>query len=114
MSKKGYAVSLVLAGMVFGMLLVSLVSSPAAAKLTDEVRATEQPVPVIARPGAVKPVPARTTPTRPTLPAVARPSIRVYPVGTGGKDDDKSYAYIVKDGKLWYCQDTLAREVKFR
>jgi len=114
MSKKGYAVLLILAGMICGMLLVSLTSSPAAAKLPDEGRETTQPAPVIARPGAVQPVPARTTPTRPTLPAVARPSIRVYPVGTGGKDDEKSYAYIVKDGKLWYCQDTLAREVKFR
>ena len=101
MSKKGYAVMLVLAGMICGILLVSLASSPAAAKLPTEGRETTQPAPVIARPRAVQPV-------------VARPSIRVYPVGTGGKDDEKSYAYIVKDGKLWYCQDTLAREVKFR
>lgn len=138
MSKKGYAVLLVLAGMICGMLLVSLASSPAsaklpneeqiittpkgaigsstpvAAKLPDEGRETTQPATVIALPGAVQPVTPRTTPTRPTRPVVARPSIRVYPVGTGGKDDDKSYAYIVKDGKLWYCEDTLVREVKFR
>jgi hypothetical protein len=116
MSKKGYAVVLVLAGMICGILLVSLASSPVAAKLPTEGRETTQPVPVIARPGAVKPVPPRatTTPTRPTRPTIARPSIRVYPVGTGGKDDDNSYAYIVKDGKLWYCENTLVREVKFR
>jgi hypothetical protein len=113
MSKKGYAVVLVLAGMVCGMLLVSLISSPASAKLPDEGRETEQPAPVIAFPGAAQPVPTRPT-TTPTRPGIVRPSIRVYPVGTGGKDDDKSFAYIVKDGKLWYCEDALAREVKFR
>jgi hypothetical protein len=100
MSKKGYAVLLVLAGMICGMLLVSLVSSPAAAKLPAERRITVEP-------GLNKPL-------RVVQPVVARPNIHVYPVGTGGKDDDKSFAYIIKDGKLWYCQDTLTREVKFR
>ena len=101
MSNKGYAVLLVLAGMVFGILLVSLTSSSAAARLSDEGR-------VIA-----KPVPTRAT-TTPVRPVVARPNIRVYPVGTGGKDDENSYAYIVKDGRLFYCEDTITREVKFR
>jgi hypothetical protein len=101
MSNKFYAVLLVLAGMVFGILLVSLTSSPAAAKLPDEGRVIEKPV--LAR--------ATTTPTRPVL---ARPDILVYPVGTGGKDDDKSFAYIVKNGKLYYCEDTITREVNFR
>lgn len=101
MSNKGYALLLVLAGMVCGMLVMSLISSPVSAKLPDEGQETTQPVPVIARSKAVQPV-------------VALPNIMVYPVGTGGKDDQNSYAYIVKDGKLWYCQDTLAREVSFR
>ncbi|MHC4692238.1 MAG: hypothetical protein ACYS67_05825 [Planctomycetota bacterium] len=99
MSNKGYAVLLVLAGMICGMVLVSLISSTASAKLPTEERIT------------VEPVTARTTPTRPT---VARPSIRVYPVGMGGKDDENAAAYIVKDGKLWFCENTLLREVKFR
>lgn len=101
MSNKGYAVLLVLAGMVCGILLVSLVSSPAAAKLPDEER------------GTTRAVPTRAT-TTPVRPVVARPNIRVYPVGTGGKDDENSYAYIVKDGRLFYCEDTITREVKFR
>jgi hypothetical protein len=109
MSNKFYAVLLVLAGMVFGMLLFSLASSPASGKLTDESRATEQPAPVIARPGAVKPVPARTTPTRPTRTVLARPDIRVYPVGV--VERGVAYAYVVKDGKLWYCEGQKARFV---
>ena len=103
MSNKGYAVLLVLAGMVFGILLVSLTSSPAAARLPEEGRVIEKPVPVRA-----------TTPTMPPRPVLARPDILVYPVGTGGKDDDKTFAYIVKDGKLYYCEDTITREVNFR
>lgn len=101
MSKKGYAVVLVLAGMVCGILLVSLISSPASAKLPTEER-------IIVESGLGK------APTKALPPVVAFPNIQVYPVGTGGKDDDNSYAYIVKDGKLWYCENTLAREVKFR
>lgn len=101
MSNKVYAVLLVLAGMVCGILLVSLTSSPAAAKLPDEGQVIE------------KPVPARVT-TPPTLPVLARPGIRVYPIGTGGKDDQNSYVYILKDGKLWYCEDTIARQVIYR
>lgn len=101
MSKKGYAVVLVLAGMICGMLLVSLTSSPAAAKLPTEEGITVEPGLGKAAPKALPPV-------------VTFPNIQVYPVGTGGKDDDKSFAYIVKDNKLWYCQDTLAREVIFR
>ncbi|MHC4149670.1 MAG: hypothetical protein ACYSR5_09325 [Planctomycetota bacterium] len=101
MSNKSYAVLLVLAGMVCGILLVSLASSPAAARLPAEGRATTGAVPTIAPHGAESPF-------------VARPNIRVYPVGTGGKDDDKSYAYIVKDGKLWHCEGIMIREVKFR
>ncbi len=101
MSNKCYAVVLVVAGMVCGILLVSLASSPAAAKLPAEGRNTTMNVPTTAR-------------TRAMPPVVARPNIRVYPVGTGGKDDESSYAYIVKDGKLWYCEDSMAREVMFR
>ena len=101
MSNKFYAVLLVLAGMVCGILLVSLTSSPAAARLPDEGRVIAKPVPTAAFPGAMQPV-------------LASPEIRVYPVGTGGKNDDTAYAYIVKDGKLWYCEDTIAREVNFR
>jgi len=100
MSKKGYAVVLVLAGMVCGILLVSLTSSSASAKLPTEERAIVKPVRAIAPPKSVPPM-------------VAPPEIRVYPVGTGGKDDESSYAYIVKDGKLWYCEDTMARQVSF-
>jgi len=101
MSKKGYAVVLVVAGMVCGILLVSLASSPAAAKLPTEERNTTMNVSTTARPGAMPPV-------------VAAPNIRVYPVGMGGKNDEEAYAYIVKDGQLWYCKDNLVREVKFR
>ncbi len=100
MSNKGYAVLLVLAGMVCGILLVSLTSSPAAAKLPDEGRNATMNVSA-ARPRSVPPL-------------VAHPNILVYPVGTGGKDDEKSYAYIVKDGRLFYCEDTVTREVNFR
>jgi hypothetical protein len=103
MSNKFYAVLLVLAGMVFGILLVSLTSSPAAARLSEEGRVIEKPVPARA-----------TTPTRPPRPVLARPNILVYPVGTGGKDDETSFAYVVKDGQLWLCEGTLALEVKFR
>lgn len=101
MSKKGYAVLLVLAGMICGLLLVSLTSSPATAKLPTEGRITVEP-------GLGK-APAKALP-----PVVHFPNMYVYPVGTGGKDDENSYAYIVKDGKLWYCENTLVREVKFR
>ena len=101
MSNKCYAVVLVVAGMVCGILLVSLASSPAAAKLTTVGRETTRAVPTIARSGAVPPV-------------VAAPNIRVYPVGMGGKDDETASAYIVKDGQLWYCEDTMARKVNFR
>jgi len=101
MSNKGYAVLLVLAGMIGGILVVSLTSSPAAAKLPTEERNTTRAVPTIAPPKSVPPV-------------VALPDIRVYPVGMGGKDDEEAYAYIVKDGQLWYCEDTLARKVTFR
>ncbi len=96
MSNKGYAVLLVLAGMVGGILLVNLASSPAA-----EGRNTTMNVSTTAAPGAESPI----------APA---PNIRVYPVGTGGKNDENAYAYIVKDGRLWYCKETLVREVKFR
>lgn len=100
MSNKGYAVLLVLAGMVCGILLVSLASSPAAAKLPAEGRNTTMNVSTTARPVA--------------MPVVARPNILVYPVGMGGKDDENASAYIVKDGDLWYCEDTMARKVNFR
>jgi hypothetical protein len=108
MSNKGYAVLLVLAGIVCGILLVSLTSSPASAKLPTEVRETEQPAPVIALPGAMKPFPARTT-TTPTRPVLARTDIRVYPVGV--VERGIGYAYVVKDGKLWYCEGEKARSV---
>ena len=101
MSNKGYAVLLVLAGMVCGILLVSLTSSLAEAKLHSESRN-----PTMNESAPVRPVPVR--------PMIARQNISVYPVGTGGKDDKSSYAYLVKDGKLWYCEDTIAREVSFR
>jgi len=68
MSNKGYAVLLVLAGMIGGILVVSLTSSPAAAKLPTEERNTTRAVPTIAPPKSVPPV-------------VALPDIRVYPVG---------------------------------
>ncbi|MHC4099159.1 MAG: hypothetical protein ACYSUY_19440 [Planctomycetota bacterium] len=99
MSNKCYAVLLVLAGMVCGILLVSLASSPAAAKLPTEGR-------VIA-----KPVPTRTTtsPTRLTRPVVARPNIRVYPVGMSGSNAN---AYVVKDGKLWYLVGKSVNSIK--
>ena len=101
MSNKCYAVLLVAAGMVCGILLVSLASSPAAAKLPAEGRETTRAVPTVAFPGAAQPV-------------VAAPNIRVYPVGMGGKDDETASAYIVKDSQLWYCEDTMARKVIFR
>lgn len=99
MSNKSYVVLLVLAGMVCGILIVSLASSPAAAKLPTEER-------VVA-----KPVPARTptSPTRPTRPVVARPGIRVYTVGV--VERGVAFAYVVKDGKLWYCEGEKARSV---
>jgi len=99
MSNKGYAVLLVLAGMICGILLVSLTSSQAAAKLPTEER-------VIA-----KPVPTKVIP--PVPPVVTFPNIHVYPVGTGGKDDDTAYAYIVKDGKLWLLEGTTGRQIHF-
>jgi hypothetical protein len=96
MSNKVYAVLLVLAGMVCGILLVSLTSSPVAARLPDEGRVVAKPVPVK----------ATTTPTRPV---VARPSIRVYTVGV--VERGVAFAYVVKDGKLWYCEGQKARSV---
>ena len=84
MNNKGYALLLVLAGMVFGILLVSLASSPAEARLPDDGRN-----PTMNESATVRPVPVR--------PMVPRQEIRVYPVGRGGKDDDKSFAYIVKE-----------------
>jgi hypothetical protein len=99
MSKKGYAVVLVLAGMVCGILLVSLASSPAAAKLPAEGRNTTMNVSTIAPPVSVPP-------------EVEPSNIRVYPVGVGGKSN--AYAYIVKDGQLWYCDGAMARKVSFR
>jgi hypothetical protein len=87
--------------MVCGILLVSLASSPAAFKLPAEGRETTRAALTAAFPGAVQPV-------------VAAPNLRVYPVGMGGKDDETASAYIVKDGQLWYCEDTLARKVNFR
>ena len=101
MSNKGYAVLLVLAGMVCGILLVSLASSPAAARLPDDGQKTTMNVSTTAR-------------TRAMPPVVARQDIRVYPVGVGGKGDESSYAYIVKDGKLWYCEDSTTRQVRLR
>ena len=99
MSNKGYAVLLVLAGMVCGILLVNLTSSPASARLPDEGRVVAKPVPVR----------ATTTPTRPTRPGTVRQDIRVYPVGV--VERGIPYAYVVKDGKLWYCEGQKARFV---
>jgi streptogramin lyase len=87
--------------MVCGILLVSLSSSPASAKLPAEGRETTLAVSTVAFPGAAQP-------------AVPAGQIRVYPVGTGGKDDDKAYAYIVIDGKIWYCEDTIGRRVSLQ
>lgn len=102
MSNKCYAVLLVLAGMVCGILLVSLTSSPASAKLPDEGRGTTRAVPAIAFPGASQPV-------------VAAPNIRVYPVGVDRSGaQNRPHAYIVKDGILWCCEETTARQVHFR
>jgi len=98
MSNKGYAVLLLLAGMVCGILIVSLASSPASAKLPAEGRNATMNVSEIVRPGPVPPVVA--------------PNIRVYPVGVGGKSN--AYAYIVKDGQLWHCEGIMARKVIFR
>ena len=101
MSNKCYAVLLVLAGMVCGILVVSLASSPAEAKLPDEGRVVAKPVPVR----------ATTTPTRPVRPVVARQDIRVYPVGidSGGRP----HAYVFKDGQLYHCQSTTSNRVRF-
>ena len=102
MSNKGYAVLLVLAGMVCGILVVSLSSSPAAAKLPTEERNTTRAVPTIAPPVAVPPF-------------VAIPDIRVYPVGMERSGSQHNpHAYIVKDGKLYHCEGTTAREVRLR
>ena len=97
MSNKCYAVLLVLAGMVCGILLVSLASSPASAKLPTEGRVNAKPVPVIAFPGGAVP------------PVVARTNIRVYPAGV--VERGIAYAYVVKDGKLWYCEGRKALAV---
>ena len=96
MSNKGYAVLLVLAGMVCGILVVSLSSSPAAAKLPTEERNTTRAVPTIAPPVAVPPF-------------VAIPDIRVYPVGMSSSN---AYAYVVKDGKLWYLVGRSVQSIK--
>ena len=101
MSNKSYAVLLVLAGMVCGILVVSLASSPASAKLPAEGQNTTMNASTTAPPVSVRPL-------------VAPPEIRVYPVGMGGKNDEEAYAYIVKDGQLWFCEDTMARKVNFR
>ena len=102
MSNKCYAVLLVLAGMVCGILLVSLSSSPASAKLPAEGQNTTRAVPTIAPPAGVAPF-------------VHIPDIRVYPVGMERSGaQNRPHAYVVKDGKLWYCSDTQAREVRLR
>jgi len=100
MSSKGYAVLLVLAGVVCGILVVSLTSVPAAAKLPTEERVIAQPPKIVAPPVR--------------RPVVATGNIRVYPVGMGGNNNlNNAHAYIVKDGKLWHCEDTTARAVRF-
>lgn len=96
MSNKGYAVLLVLAGIVCGILLVSLASSPAAAKLPAEGQNTTMNVSTTARPGAASPF-------------AATPTIRVYPVGVGV--NNSAHAYIVIGGKAWYCEGQTARPV---
>lgn len=99
MSNKVYAVLLVLAGMVCGILVVSLSSSPAAAKLPTEDLVIAQPPKVV--------VP-------PVRPLVTGGSISVYPVGMSRSEaPNNPHAYVVKDGKLWHCQGTTAREVRF-
>jgi hypothetical protein len=46
---------------------------------------------------------------------VARPNIRVYPVGMDRSGTlNRPHAYVVKDGKLWYCEESSARQVRFR
>ena len=100
MSNKGYTVLLVLAGMVCGILAVSLTSVPAAAKLPTEERVIAQPVKAIT-PSVRRPV-------------VAAGNIRVYPVGMDRSGTPTSpHAYVVKDGKLWHCEGTTARAVRF-
>jgi hypothetical protein len=85
--------------MVGGILLVNQTSSPAAAKLPTEERAIVKPVPEKTRTGAMPPI-------------ATLPRTLVYPVGMGGKNDT-AYTYIVKDGKLWYCEDTIGRRICF-
>jgi hypothetical protein len=99
MSNKNYAVLLVLAGMVCGILLVSLASSPAAARLPDDGRNATMNVSATAPPVSVPPM-------------VAPSNIRVYPVGTGGKNES-AYAYIVIDGKLWLLEGATGRQIRF-
>jgi len=100
MNNKSYAVLLVLAGVVCGILVVSLTSSPAAAKLPTEERVIAQPPRLVAPP--VRPV-------------AAAGNIRVYPAGMGGTNKRyDAYAYVVKDGELWYCEEAKARKVSFR
>ena len=103
MSNKSYAVLLVLAGIVCGILVVSLSSSPASAKLPTEGRIT-------VKPGLGK-APQRVVP-----PLVARPNIHVYPVGVGKNPNQstRAYAYIVIDGKIWHCEGTDARRVNLQ
>lgn len=105
MSNKCYAVVLVLAGMVCGILLVSLASSPASASLPTEGRNTTMNVSTTSRPRAVPPVafPGAASPF------AAAPNIHVYPVGI--IERGIAYAYIVKDGKLWYCEGEKVRAV---
>jgi len=45
-------------------------------------------------------------------PIATLPRTLVYPVGMGGKNDT-AYTYIVKDGKLWYCEGTIGRRICF-
>ena len=100
MSNRGHAVLLVLAGMVCGMLVVSLTSAPASAKLPT----TE---PVIAQPPTVVAPPVRRS-------VIAPGNIRVYPVGMNrSSSPNRSHAYVVKDGKLWHCEGTKAQQVRF-
>ena len=96
MSNKGYAILLVLAGMVCGILVVSLTSSPATAKLPAEGLIITTPKGAIGS----------------STPVVARQNIRVYPVGTS--QSGRAHAYVVKDGELWHCENTIAYKVKFR
>jgi len=100
MSNKSYGALLVLAGMVCGILAVSLTSVPAAAKLPTEERIIAQPPKLIAPPVR--------------RPVVAVGNMRVYPVGMGRSGSpNRPHAYVVKDGKLWHCEGAKAKAVRF-